>query len=52
MGALGIRHVITILGYVRDIPDSPYFTSWKLCIVTSTRLSFGQVISQTKRMYK
>ena len=22
MGALGIRHVINIMGYVRDIPDS------------------------------
>ena len=52
MGALGIRHVINIMGYVRDIPDSAYFTSWQLYIVTSTRLSFGQVILQTKRMYK
>ena len=52
MSALGIRHVINIMGYVRDIPDSAYFTSWQLCIVTSTRLSFGQVILQTKRMYK
>ncbi len=52
MGALGIRHVINIMGYVRDIPDSAYVTSWQLCIVTSTRLSFGQVILQTKRMYK
>ena len=52
MGALGIRHVINIMGYVRDIPDSAYFTSWQLYIATSTRLSFGQVILQTKRMYK
>ena len=52
MGALGIRHVINIMGYVWDIPDSAYFTSWQLYIVTSTRLSFGQVILQTKRMYK
>ena len=44
MGALGIWHVINIMGYVRDIPDSAYFTSWQLGIVTSTRLSFGQVI--------
>ena len=35
MGALGIRHVINIIGYVRDIPDSAYFTSWQLCIVTN-----------------
>ena len=27
MGALGIRHGINIMGYVRDIPDSAYFTS-------------------------
>ena len=26
MGALGIRHVINIMGYVRDIPDGAYFT--------------------------
>ena len=52
MGALGIRHVINIMGYVRDIPDSAYFTSWQLYIVTSTRLSLGQVILHTKRMYK
>ena len=52
MGALGIRHVINIMGYVRDIPDGAYFTSWQLCIVTSTPLSFGQVILQTNRMYK
>ena len=52
MGALGIRHVINIMGYVRDIPDSAYFTSWQLGIVTSTRLSFGQVILQAERMYK
>ena len=52
MGALGIKHVINIMGYVQDIPDSAYFTSWQLYIVTSTRLSFGQVILQTKRMYK
>ena len=52
MGALGIRHDINIMGYVRDIPDSAYFTSWQLGIVTSTRLSFGQVILQAERMYK
>ena len=52
MGALGIRHVINIMGYVRDITDCAYFTSWQLCFVTSTRVSFGQVILQTKRMYK
>ena len=52
MGALGIRHVINIMGYVRDIPDSVYFTIWQLYIATPTRLSFGQVILQTKRMYK
>ena len=52
MDALGISHVINIMGYVRDVPDSAYVTSWQLCIVISTRLSFGQVIIQTKRMYK
>ena len=52
MGAQGIRQVINIIGYVRDIPDRAYFTSYKLSIVTSTRLSFGLRILQTKRMYK
>ncbi len=52
MGAQGIRHVINIIGYVRDIPDRAHFTSCQLCIVTSTRLSFGLHILQTKRMYK
>ena len=47
MGTLRIRHVINIMGYVRDIPENAYFTSWQLCIVTSTRLSFDQVILQT-----
>ena len=52
MGAQGIRPVINIMGYVRDIADRAYFTSCQLCIVTSTRLSFGLHILQTKRMYK
>ena len=52
MGALGIMHIINIMGCVRDVPDSAYFISWQLCIVKPTRLSFGQVILQTKRMYK
>ena len=52
MGAQGIRHVINIMGYVRDIPDRAYFTSCQLYIVTLTRLSFGLHILQTKRMYK
>ena len=50
MGALGIRHVINVMGCVLDIPESAYFISWQVCIVTSTRLSFGQVILQTKGM--
>ena len=33
MGAQGIRHVINIMGYVRDIPDRAYLTSCQLCIV-------------------
>ena len=52
MGAQGIRHVINIMGYVRDIPDRAYFTSCQLCIVISTRLSFGLHILQTQIMYK
>ncbi len=54
MGALGIRHLINIMGYVWDIPDSAYFTSCQLSIVTSTLciLSFGLLILQTMRMYK
>ena len=38
IGALRIRHLINIMGYVRDIPDSAYFTSCQLCIVISTLL--------------
>ena len=52
MGALGIRHLINIMGYVRDISDSAYYTSCQLCIVTSTLLSFGFLILQTMWMYK
>ena len=52
MGAQGIRHVINIMGYVRDIPERAYFTSCQLCIVTSTRLSFGLHILHTKMMSK
>ena len=51
-GAHGIRHVINIMGYVRDIPDRAYLTTCQLCIITSTRLSFGLHILQTKKMYK
>ena len=52
MGAQGIRHVIDIMGYVRDIPDRAYFTSCQLFIVTSTLLSFDLHILHTKRIYK
>ncbi len=51
MRALEIRHLINIMGYVRHIPESAYFTSCQLCIVTSTLLTFGLPILQTKRMY-
>ncbi len=49
IGAQGIRHVINIMGYVRDIPDRAYITSCQLCIVTSMRLSFGLHILQTRK---
>ena len=52
MGAQGIRHVINIMGYLRDVPDRAYFRSCQLCIVTSTRLSFGLHILQTKSIFK
>ena len=37
MGAQGIRHVINIMGYVRDIPDRAYFTSCQLNALSHQR---------------
>ena len=45
MGAQGIRHVINILGYVRDIPDRAYFTSCQLC--TALDISTGPLARRT-----
>ena len=38
MCALGIRHLINIMGYVRDIPTVSTSQAYQLCIVTSILL--------------
>ena len=40
MDALEIMHLINIMGYVRAIPDSAYFTNSQLRIVTSNQTVF------------
>ena len=54
MGAQGIRHVINIMGYARDIPvTEPTLQAANYALLHQREvLSFGLHILQTKRMYK